>query len=86
MKFNLKKYNLIPLFILGVFASFTLSCEEENLYQDNVPDYTYSIIRSFEVNGQAADINHTNGVISTTLAAGTSLGSVTVDMTLPKGA
>ena len=86
MKFSLKKYNLIPLFILAVFASFTLGCEEENMYEDNVPDYTYSIIRSFEVNGQAAEINHTNGVIATTLAAGTALSSVSVEMTLPEGA
>lgn len=86
MKFSLKKYNLKPLFILAVFASFTLGCEEENMYEDNVPDYTYSIIRSFEVNGQAAEINHTNGVIATTLAAGTALSSVSVEMTLPDGA
>lgn len=66
--------------------AITLSCNDEITFEDQVPDYTHSIIRSFEINGQAATINHTNGVINATLPAGSNLSNVTVDMTLPEGA
>lgn len=71
---------------IGMLFSVTLSCNDEITFEDQVPDYTYSIIRSFDVNGQAATINHTNGVITATLPAGSNLSNVTVDMALPEGA
>ncbi|OYX25949.1 MAG: hypothetical protein B7Z06_06465 [Flavobacteriales bacterium 32-35-8] len=67
-------------------AIFTVGCDDDIKFQDLVPDYTYSIIRSFEVNGQTAAINHTTGTITLTLPAGTDTGSVTVNTTLPDGA
>ncbi len=71
---------------IGMLFTVTLSCNDEITFEDQVPDYTYSIIRSFDVNGQAATINHTNGVITATLPAGSNLSNVTVDMALPEGA
>lgn len=71
---------------VGMLFTVTLSCNDEITFEDQVPDYTYSIIRSFDVNGQAATINHTNGVITATLPAGSNLSNVTVDMALPEGA
>ena len=71
---------------VGMLFAVTLSCNDEITFEDQVPDYTYSIIRSFDVNGQAAAINHTNGVITATLPAGSNLSNVTVDMALPEGA
>jgi hypothetical protein len=77
----------ISLFLfVGMLFAVTLSCNDEITFEDQVPDYTHSIIRSFDVNGQAATINHTNGVITATLPAGSNLSNVTVDMTLPEGA
>lgn len=86
MKNISKIIKLIPFLFLGLIVSFTLSCDDEVKFQDSVPDYTYSIIRSFEVNGQAATINHTTGTILATLPAGTDISSVTVNTTLPDGA
>lgn len=86
MKNISKIIKLIPFLFLGLIVSFTLSCEDEIKFQDLVPDYTYSIVRSFEVNGQAAAINHTTGTITLTLPAGTNTSSVTVNTTLPDGA
>lgn len=84
---NMFKIIKISLFlIVGVLFTVTLSCNDDITFQDQVPDYTYSIIRSFDVNGQAAAINHTNGVITATLPAGASLTNVMVNMTLPEGA
>lgn len=71
---------------VGMLFAVTLSCNDEITFEDQVPDYTYSIIRSFDVNGQAATINHTNGVITATLPAGSNLSNVAVDMVLPEGA
>ena len=77
----------ISLFLfVGMLFAVTLSCNDEITFEDQVPDYTNSIIRSFDVNGQAATINHTNGVITATLPAGSNLSNVTVDMALPEGA
>lgn len=86
MKNISKIIKLIPFLFIGLMASFTLSCEDEIKFQDLVPDYTYSIVRSFEVNGQAAAINHTTGTITLTLPAGTDTSNVTVNTTLPEGA
>lgn len=84
---NIFKIIRISLFLfLGMLFTMTLSCNDDVTFQDHVPDYTYSIIRSFEINGQTAAINHTNGVITATLPAGASLTSITVNMTLPEGA
>lgn len=74
------------LFLLGALLTVTLGCNEDITFDDNVPDYTSAIIRSFEINGQAASINHTTGTISLTLAAGMDLSNLDVDMTVPEGA
>tara|TARA_R110001583_G_scaffold122569_1_gene273852 strand:- start:5938 stop:7794 length:1857 start_codon:yes stop_codon:yes gene_type:complete len=76
----------IPFLLLGLVFLFVSGCEKDITFEDVVPDYTYSIIRSFEVNGQAATINHTTGTISYTLPAGSSLNSVTINTMLPDGA
>jgi hypothetical protein len=76
----------IPFLFLGLAFTIFSSCEEDITFEDVVPDYTYSIIRSFEVNGQKAAINHTTGTITLTLPAGSNISSVTVNTTLPDGA
>lgn len=72
--------------LLGGITLLVTNCDMDPKFQDVVPDYTFSIIRSFNVNGQAAEIDHTNAVIMTTLPAGSNLSTVTVEMTLPEGA
>ena len=86
MKNISKIIKLIPLLFLGLVFTFVSSCEEDITFEDVVPDYTYSIVRSFEVNGDAATINHTTGTISHTLPAGSTLNNVIVNTTLPDGA
>lgn len=78
----------IPFLFLGIaFILFsTVSCEDNIKFNDNVPDYTHSIIRDFKVSGQSANISHTNAVITFTLPAGTDLSAVPVEMSLPEGA
>lgn len=76
----------IPVLFFGIAATLFTSCENDIKFNDLVPDYTYSIMRSFEVNGQKANIDHTNGVINLILPAGTDNSSVTVEITLPEGA
>lgn len=73
------------LFLAGVLL-FHTGCQDELLFEDHVPDYTHSIIRNFTANGQAADIDHTNGAITATLPAGSDLSAVTVEISLPEGA
>ena len=75
----------ISLFLAGILL-FHTGCQDELLFQDHVPDYSYSIIRNFTANDQAADIDHTNGAITATLPAGSDLSSVTVNISLPEGA
>lgn len=72
--------------LVGAAALFLGSCEDDLKFQDIVPDYTYSIIRNFKANGQKAEIDHTNGVITNTLPAGAELSKVTVEIELPAGA
>lgn len=81
---NISKW--IPVLFFGVAVTLFTNCEKESLFNDVVPDYTYSIMRSFEANGQKATIDQTNGVVNLTLPAGEDISSVTVNITLPEGA
>ncbi|WP_439132747.1 DUF5018 domain-containing protein [Polaribacter sp.] len=84
---NISKIIKVKSFLLlGLLFSIMLSCNDEITFEDQVPDYTYSIIRSFEIGGQTASINHTTGTITTTLPAGTEISSLIVNMSLPEGA
>lgn len=74
------------LFFLGVLLTVTLGCNDDITFEDNVPDYTSAIIRSFEINGQAAAINHTTGTITLTLAAGMDISNLAVELSVPDGA
>ena len=76
----------IPVLFFGIAVSLFTSCENDIKFDDLVPDYTYSIIRSFEANGQKAEIDHTNAVVNLVLPAGTDIAAVTVNITLPEGA
>ena len=76
----------IPVFFLGIVVTLFTGCENDVKFDDLVPDYTYSIMRSFEANGQKATIDQTNGVVNLTLPAGTDISAVMVDITLPDGA
>lgn len=73
-------------FLVGILFTAIIGCSDDTLFEDVVPDYTYSIIRSFDTNGQTANINHTTGTITNTLPAGTDISNVVVEMTLPEGA
>lgn len=84
---NISKIIKVKSFLLlGLLFSVMLSCNDEITFEDQVPDYTYSIIRSFEIGGQTASINHTTGTITSTLPAGTEISSLIVNMSLPEGA
>lgn len=86
MKIIIKAIRLISFLFVGIAISFLTGCENDLKFEDHVPDYTHSIIRSFEVNGQAATIDHTNGVINLTLPAGSDISKVPVTLTKPEGA
>ncbi len=88
MKNISKIFKMFPLLFFGIAITLltVVGCEDDIKFNDNVPDYTYSIIRDFKVNGQSAIISHTNAVITFTLAAGSDLTKVPVDITLPEGA
>ncbi|WP_319232093.1 DUF5018 domain-containing protein [Draconibacterium orientale] len=87
MKNSIKNiYRWIPFLFFGIALTLFTNCEEDIKFEDMVPDYTYSIMRSFSANGQTATIDHTNGVVNLILPAGTDNSSVTVEMTLPGGA
>lgn len=88
MKNISKIIKMIPFLFFGITITLLslVGCEDSIKFEDNVPDYTYSIIRDFKVNGQSADINHTNAVITYTLPAGSNITSVPVELTLPEGA
>lgn len=87
MKNTLKNISRwIPVLFFGIAAALFTSCENDIKFDDLVPDYTYSIMRSFEANGQKAEIDHTNGVVNLILPAGTNIAAVTVNITLPEGA
>lgn len=87
MKNTIKNISrLIPFLFFGIVVTLFTNCEEEIKFEDVVPDYTYSIMRSFEANGQLASIDQTNGVINIILPAGADISAITVDMTLPEGA
>ncbi|MFV0591836.1 MAG: DUF5018 domain-containing protein [Draconibacterium sp.] len=87
MKNTIKNTNRwILVLFLGIAMALFTNCEDDVKFEDHVPDYTHSIIRSFSVNGQQATIDHTNAVINLTLPAGTDISSVIVDLTLPEGA
>lgn len=76
----------IPVLFFGIAMALFTNCEDDVKFSDHVPDYTYSIMRSFEANGQKATIDQTNGVVNLTLPAGADISSVTVDITIPEGA
>ena len=87
MKNTIKNISrLIPALLFGIAVTLFSACENDIKFDDLVPDYTHSIMRSFEANDQKATIDHTNGVVNLTLPAGTDISSVSVNITLPEGA
>ncbi|WP_282017662.1 hypothetical protein [Salegentibacter mishustinae] len=69
---------LLPFLLLN-------SCSEDDNFDDVVPDFAQAIIRSFEVNGEFAQIEHSSATITMTLPAGTDLSSVDVMLSVPEG-
>lgn len=70
---------LLPFFLLN-------SCsEDDDNFDDVVPDFAQAIIRSFEVNGELAQIDHSSATITMTLPAGTDLSAVEVQLSVPEG-
>lgn len=79
LKVGIRLLLLFPLVLLH-------SCsDDDDNFTDVVPDYAQAIIRSFEVNGEFAQIDHTSATISMTLPAGTDLTAVQVDLVVPDG-
>lgn len=84
---NISKVIKLGLFLfVGMIFTVTLSCNDDITFEDQVPDYAYSIIRSFDINDQSATINHSTGTITLTMPAGTNVSNLTVNMSLPEGA
>ena len=86
MKKLLNKTKNIYFYLVSGTFLLLAGCDMDPKFQDVVPDYTYSIIRSFMADGQTAEIDHTNAVITVTLPAGSDLSAVVVEMNLPDGA
>ncbi len=81
---NIAKYAFGILLLMPLFLMHSCSEEDDN-FTDVVPDFSQAIIRSFEVDGKFAQINHTSATVAMTLSAGADLSSVTVDLTVPEG-
>ncbi|MGY5849864.1 DUF4960 domain-containing protein [Salegentibacter sp. F14] len=85
----MKSFQKIVKITIGFFLILPFvmlqSCSDDDNFTDVVPDYSQAIIRSFEVYGDFADIDHTSATISMTLPAGTDLSAVTVDLQTPQG-
>ncbi|TRX03295.1 hypothetical protein [Flavobacterium gawalongense] len=77
-------YKIAIAFMMLIFA--VISCEKDDNFSDNVPDYTESIVQSFKVGSKYADINHTIGTITMTLPSGTDLKNVKPEIRLPESA
>jgi len=68
---------LLPFFLLN-------SCsDDDDNFEDVVPDFAQAIIRSFEVNGEFAQIEHSSATITMTLPGGTDLSTVNVYLSVP---
>lgn len=74
----------IGLFLILPFVVL-YSCSDDDNFTDVVPDFSEAIIRSFEVDGEFADIDHTSATISMTLPAGTDLSAIQVELQTPEG-
>ncbi|MDI6051202.1 hypothetical protein QLS31_15345 [Flavobacterium sp. XS2P24] len=81
---QLSIYKMALAYMMIIFAIF--SCEKDDNFSDNVPDYTESIVQSFKVGSKYADINHTIGTITMTLPSGTDLKNVKPEIRLPESA
>ncbi|PJJ07842.1 uncharacterized protein DUF4960 [Flavobacterium sp. 1] len=62
------------------------ACSKDDNFNDNVPDYTESIVQSFKVGNKYADINHTIGTITMTLPSGSDLKHVAAEIKIPDSA
>lgn len=73
------------MLITSIVAVFT-ACSDDDNFSDAAPDYSQSIIQSFKIGDKYADINHTTGTITMTLAAGTDLSSLSPEIRVPESA
>jgi hypothetical protein len=85
MKQLSKFLTLLLVMAMSIPMIFLNSCEDDDYFNDVVPDIAKAIIRDFKVAGKSADINHNTGTISMTLPSGTDISKVNVDILLPEG-
>jgi len=81
---NIVRYAAGMLLLLPFFLLNSCSDDDDN-FDDVVPDFAQAIIRSFEVNGEFAQIEHSSATITMTLPAGTDLSSINVMLSVPEG-
>lgn len=85
----MKSFQKLAKITLGLFLILPFvvlySCSDDDNFTDVVPDFSEAIIRSFEVDGDFADIDHTSATISMTLPAGTDLSAIQVELQTPEG-
>jgi hypothetical protein len=87
MKTFNKKQSYFRFFGILITIAFTIfSCAKDDFFNDRVPDYSESIVQSFKVGNQYAEINHTLGTITMTLPSGTDLTKVTPEIRMPESA
>ncbi|WP_310595469.1 hypothetical protein [Flavobacterium sp.] len=87
MKTTNNKQSIFRFFGILIAIAFTIfSCAKDDFFNDRVPDYSESIIQSFKVGNQYAEINHTLGTITMTLPSGTDLTKVTPEIRMPETA
>jgi hypothetical protein len=87
MKTIKKQLSFFKIAIAFFAIAITLfACSKDDNFNDNVPDYTESIVQSFKVGDKYADINHTIGTITMTLPAGSDLKHVVPEIRIPDSA
>nr|WP_315203559.1 hypothetical protein [uncultured Flavobacterium sp.] len=87
MKTIKKQLSFFKIAIAFFAIAITLfACSKDDNFNDNVPDYTESIIQSFKVGDKYADINHTIGTITMTLPSGSDLKHVVAEIRIPDSA
>ena len=85
---TIKLNSALSKILLSLFALvfIVVACDEDDNFQDSVPDYAEAIIRSFKVGDKFATINHTTATTSITLPAGTNISNVKPQINLPEAA
>ena len=85
MKTNIKFRNIFASLAIVLSTLFVVSCNDDDNFDDVVPDYAEAIIRTCTIAGESASIDHNDATISMTMPAGSDLTALSVEMSTPEG-